>query len=61
MSDERREEMRKTALELAVKAFAACPALFEKRSPQGTTVGRMIVQEAKIIYDYLCQGLEGKP
>jgi len=59
MSDD--EEKRKAALEIAARAFAACPALFEKRYPQGTKVGKMIVQEAEIIHEYLLQGLADKP
>jgi len=47
-------EKRKEALELAIKAASAYPDFFSKAAtPTERTLGKMIVREAKTIYEYL--------
>ena len=54
--EQKEPEKRKTALELAIKAAAACPDFFSRTvTNKERELGAMIVREAKTIYAYLYQ------
>ena len=62
MSDKLEMEQRKIAVEFAVRAAAASPALFAATKTNAErNAGQMIVRDAKTIYKYLFQEKQEKP